>query len=129
MNQKQKFGYTFLGVMIMLVGIGVGSIVSPPLIAQRDGVFGEIKCTKLTVVDEAGKTAIVLGVLENGNHVTVVDKTGKPAIILGVLEDENQLAVFDKTGKPAIALYVPEDGNRLAIYDKTGKTSDWLICH
>ena len=42
MNQKQKFGYTVLGALIMLVGIGVGSIVSPPLIAQRDGVFGEL---------------------------------------------------------------------------------------
>ena len=77
MNQKQRFGYTTLGAVIMLVGIGMVSIVSPPLIAQRDGVFGEIECTKLRVVDKAGKTAVRLSADENGNHVTVVDKMGK----------------------------------------------------
>ena len=50
MNHKQILGYTVLGAMIM--PIGIGSIVSPPLIAQRDGVFGEIECSKLTVVNE-----------------------------------------------------------------------------
>ena len=35
MTQKQKFGYTALGALIMLVGIGVGSIV-----------FAAIGCTE-----------------------------------------------------------------------------------
>ena len=47
MNNKQKFGYTLLGALIMLIGIGVGAIVSPPLIAQRNAVFDEIVCNQL----------------------------------------------------------------------------------
>ena len=57
MNNGQKFRYMILGAIIMLVGIGVGSIISPPLIAQK--AAGEIVCTKLTVVDETGQPAII----------------------------------------------------------------------
>ena len=35
-----------LGAIIMLIGLTVGAIVSPPLIAQRNGVFDEIECSK-----------------------------------------------------------------------------------
>ena len=35
MNLKQKCFYTALGAVIMLIGLGIGAIVSPPLIAQN----------------------------------------------------------------------------------------------
>ena len=98
MNQKQRFGYTFLGAVIMLVGIGLGSIVSPPLIAQRDGVFGEIECTKLRVVDKAGKTAVLLATTEDGNYVTVTNKAEEPAITLIADEVTNRVTIHNKVG-------------------------------
>ena len=58
MNTKQKLGYTIFGAVIMLVGMSVGSILSPTLIAQQNGVFDEIQCTKLTVVNELGEERI-----------------------------------------------------------------------
>lgn len=67
MNNKQKFSYTLLGAVIMLIGIGVGTIVSPPLIAQRDAVFGEIVCNQLKVVDKYGKEAVLLVAREIAN--------------------------------------------------------------
>ena len=121
MNQKQKFGYTVLGALIMLVGIGIGSIVSPPLIAQGDGVFDEIKCTKLTVVDKAGKPAVALATSEDGNRVTVTDKAGKPAFVLSTDEEGNRVTVADKAGKPAVALAANKDGNHVVVIDKAGK--------
>ena len=42
MNCKQKFGYMVLGAVIMLIGLAVGAIVSPPLIAH--GGAGVIGC-------------------------------------------------------------------------------------
>ena len=60
MKQKVNMRDMVLGAVIMLVGLAVGAIVSPPLIAQRAGVFGEIQCTSLTVVDNDGKVAVVL---------------------------------------------------------------------
>ena len=69
MNHRQKFGYMILGAVIMLVGLGVGAIVSPPLIAQRNGVFGEIKCTKLEVVNKYGKPAIRLEAYNDNDSI------------------------------------------------------------
>ena len=76
MNHKQKLGYTVLGAVIMLIGIGVGSIVCPPLVAQRNGVFDEIVCSKLTVVDEMGKVAIRSAALKTGHSILIFDDKG-----------------------------------------------------
>ena len=55
MKRKICVRSMFLGAVIMLIGLMVGAIVSPPLIAQKDDVFGDIQCTKLTVpVDYRG---------------------------------------------------------------------------
>ena len=40
----------------MLMGLAVGVIISPPLIAQRSGGIDEIVCSKLTIVDKYGRT-------------------------------------------------------------------------
>ena len=49
MNTKQKLQYIVVGGVIGVLGMLIGMTVSP-LSAQRDK-FGEIECTKLTVVD------------------------------------------------------------------------------
>ena len=55
LNHRSKIGYTVLGAVIMLFGITVGSIVSPPLVAQRDSSFDEFRCATLTVVGEGSQ--------------------------------------------------------------------------
>lgn len=104
MNHKQKFIYTALGAVIMLLGIGVGSIISPPLIAQRNGTFDEITCRELKVVNEKGKTAIHLGSNEEVNYIYLLDKAGNVAIRLGGDERDNSVSLWDKAGNVAIAL-------------------------
>ena len=122
MNHKQKLGYTVLGAVIMLVGLGIGAIVSPPLIAQSDGVFDEIRCSKLTVVDKNGKPAIVLATIEGLNGVTIFDKAGKIAINLVSLNRRgNSITVANRAGGPAIFLGVTEDGNYVFVVNKAGK--------
>ncbi|MCE2394909.1 hypothetical protein J4G02_10025 [Candidatus Poribacteria bacterium] len=121
MDHKQKLGYTVLGAVIMLVGIGVGSIVSPPLIAQRDGVFGEIECTELIVVDKAGKTAVHLSAREDGNGIAVYDTAGQKAITLTAVELGNSVTVCDKAGKAVVDLIAIEAGKGAVVaYDKAG---------
>ena len=66
-----------LGAIIMLIGLAVGAIVSPPLIAQKDDVFGDIQCTGLTVVDKQGNVAVALDTDEHGGVVRVYDKQGR----------------------------------------------------
>ena len=142
MNYKQKFGYTFLGAVIMLTGICVGSIVSPPLIAQRNGVFEEIQCSKLTVLHKSGKEAIVLeahapgasirirdwlgkravfihgGLKELGNGIIISDKVENPGILIGSDDMENDMVVFDNLGVEAVALHSGKQGNSVRVRDK-----------
>lgn len=68
MNRKQKLGYMVLGAVIMAVGMGLGTVLSPPLIVQRNGVFDEIWCKSLTTVDEKGNEHVTVthGVLIEG---------------------------------------------------------------
>ena len=122
MNHKQKCFYTALGAVIMLIGLGVGALVCPPLIAQRQDVFGEIQCTGLTVVDILGEPAIVLRTDENlGNGVVIHNKAGTPALLFVANEAGNSVAVTDKLGEPAVLLRTSELANRVIVRNPSGK--------
>ncbi len=121
MNHKQKLGYTVLGAVIMLIGIGVGSIVSPPLIAQRNGVFDEIQCTTLTMVDKAGNPAIDLFARDEVNGIIAFDKSGKPAIsLLSAEEGVNGIAIYSPAGEEAVILVATEQQSEIDIYNPAG---------
>ena len=122
MNQKQKCLYTALGAVIMLIGMGVGAIVSPPLIAQREGMLGEIQCTGLTVVDMSGEPAIILRVDEAlGNGIVLHNPQGTPAVLLVADETGNSLALADKSGEPTVLLRTSELANRVIVRNPSGK--------
>jgi len=122
MNHKQKCFYTGLGAVIMLIGMGFGAIVSPPLIAQRNGVLGEIQCTELTVVDMSGAPAIVLRADEVlGNGVVIYNPAGTPAVLLVADGTGNSVAVADQSGEPALLLRTSELANRVIVRNPAGK--------
>ena len=136
MNNKQKLGYTLLGAGIMLVGLTVGAIISPPLIAQRNGVFGKIECTGLTVIDEQGKVAVMLTTAteggKEGSGVYVLDKHENIAVGLGSFKGSfgeankmraNGVVVYDKEGNAAIVIGREEEvsANVVIIANQNGK--------
>ena len=90
MKRKVDVRSMVLGAVIMLIGLMVGAIVSPPLIAQRNGVFDEIQCSKLTVVDKNGNEGVILVGLEEGNGVIIFDENGKTAIELSAFASKPQ---------------------------------------
>ena len=127
MNHKQKFTYTALGAVIMLIGLCVGAIISPPLIAQRNGVFDEITCRMLIVVDQAGKPAISLSASELfGNVIQISDKEGI-AIALAASEDSNVILVQDKAGKGGLHFNASAEENVIRLIDKAGKAAVNLV--
>ena len=122
MNQKQKAFYTALGALIMLIGMGVGAIICPPLIAQREDVLGDLKCTSLTVVDMSGAPAIVLRTDETlGNGIVIHNPAGTPAVLLVAHETGNSVAIADKSGDPAVLLRTSELANRVIVRNPSGK--------
>ena len=122
MNHKQKCFYTGLGAVIMLIGMGVGAILCSPLIAQREDVLGDLKCSSLTVVDMLGKPAIVLRADETlGNGLVIHTSAGEPALLLVADDTGNSVAVADESGKPAVLLRTSELANRVIVRNPKGK--------
>ena len=122
MNHGQKCFYTALGAVIMLIGMGAGAIVSPPLIAQRGDALGDLECTSLTVVNMSGEPAIVLRADEAlGNGVVIHNPAGAPAVLFVADETGNSVAVADKLGEPAVLLRTSELANRVIVRNPAGK--------
>ena len=122
MNYKQKFGYMALGAGILAIGIIIGQVITPDIEAQSNGVFDEIQCTKLTVVDNMGKPAVRLGSYENwGNGVIVYNKQGKGAVRLRSNALGNGVVVYNKQGKEAVILGSDEESNEVVVYNRQGK--------
>ena len=97
MNHKQKLGYMALGAGILAIGIIIGQWGTPDIEAQNKGVFDEIQCKNLIIVDDAGKRAIELG--QNGNDVLIYDRAGQIRIALGRMGSEE---VFTRYGKKGV---------------------------
>ena len=121
MKQKVCVRSMFLGAGIMLIGLVVGAIVSPPLIAQRVIVaqnreFDDVQCKRLTVVDENGNEAIVLEAGKVSNMITINAKYGKGAILINASEQLGSgIAIFDRHGKGGLLVGAYDEGNVIQI--------------
>ena len=128
MNHKQKLSYTVLGAVIMLVGLGLGTIVSPPLIAQKYNLFDEIRCNRITVVDKYDKPAIILSSdEETGNGILLFNQAGKEAAILHTKGDNSSLGIFNQAGITAVSLGASEKGSSLMLSNEEGKMAIALL--
>ena len=144
MNHKQKLGYMALGAGILALGIIIGQAITPNIEAQSNGVFDEITCRSLNVVDKNGNAGIqllavgdtnlivigdnspgtgriYLGTDHGTNGITITDGAGNSAIELKAKEHQNHVQVFDKAKNRAILLNTHEDANAVTIFGKAEK--------
>ena len=126
MNLRNKLCYMVLGATIMLLGIAVESIFSPLSVAQQKQAFGEIECRKLTVVDDKGNPAVILGAVDGG-AILVLDETGNTALSLSSGDAANRVIIYDRTSKPGILLASDDLGNRVTVLDKENNQLVFLI--
>ena len=85
MNTKQKLGYMFVGGALVAVGMAVAVLVVSPVVAQIKGFslpegldkFDTIQCSRLEVVDVAGKARVVLTIGDDGGLVYAIPKDGE----------------------------------------------------
>ena len=75
----------------------------------------------ITLIDEVGRQAIQLLVLEDQNRVAVFDKKGIQAVNLSGGERFNSVDVNDSSGGTAISLFAANIGKGMSIVDKEGK--------
>ena len=116
MNYKQKLGYMVLGAVIMLIGMSVDSILSPPLIAQRSGGIDEIVCSKLTIVDKYGRPAIVLDITEeSGNAIKIFNFEGKHGVHLSA-GGGSHFEMSGSSGKEKFSVFATDLFTTMDIY-------------
>ena len=117
MNTREKFRYMAFGGALVFLGM-VGAMMSP-LTAERDK-FGEIECTRLTVVDADGKMGVLLTTTEHGGSVSAYGKDGKSGASLSITEDGGHVQVKGK-GEGVAAMSINEYGNgAVSTWDKNG---------
>ncbi len=109
---KEKLAYFISGGLLVTVGMTLS-----PVTAQKDK-FGEIECTKLTVVDVDGKPLMALGIEEHGAFVIAGGKDGKSMAFLGIDEYGGRVSVGGKDGQLKAVLNISEHGGRVQVKSK-----------
>lgn len=100
LKRFEKLQYMVIGAVLMAIGIGIGSLFTTPLNAQRNGEFDKITCRSVNVVDKNGNPAVLIGSIESGNSITILNKKGKPAVgIMYHTSEGNALVTFSETGE------------------------------
>ena len=133
MNYKQKFLYFVAGAIVMLIGLGIGAIVSPPLTAQNNGVFDRVICSELFI----GKDIMRPGILmasdpAYGNYLYIHQATGNPdkaAITIGSgIKGTNQITLNNPANKEAINFTANPKLSALFLSNPEGTPGVVLAC-
>ena len=110
-----------LGAVIMLIGLAVRAIVSPPLIAQRNDVFDKITCREIEVIDKDGNEAIRLYTTKHGGDIRMESKDGRIAT-MGIVDESGGSIFLSGKGKSldkrTVSMRTDEDGASLAVSDR-----------
>lgn len=123
MCHRQKLGYMALGAGILALGIIIGQVITPAIEAQSNGVFDNITCRELVVVDKDGEKAIALQSDENENSAIIYRPLKKRANVVAL-----KLASNDWVNQIRISDEIPDGsgiwlfssrlfgGNKLKVY-------------
>ena len=117
MNTREKFRYMAFGGALVFLGM-LGAMMSP-LTAEKDK-FGEIECTRLTVVDADGKTMVSLTTNATGGDVGTYSSDGLSSASLGITEHGGIVTAFGKDGQSAAIVRVDEHGGIVTALGKEG---------
>jgi hypothetical protein len=117
MSFQHKLGYIALGGVIAIVGMVVGSVLTPQLVAQHETV-SNVTCRELTIVDGAGNPIVRLGDGANGGSVEVMHKEGTTVINLGVMDSGGAVGVANIEGEIGVGMRADDGGNDVFVYQK-----------
>ena len=107
------FSWEHWQIKLVYAGFGflftvLGMIVS--FLATRRKKFGNIECTKLSVMDAEGKAKTVLKTDEHGGRVVAHGKNGDSRVVLSIGEHGGKVAARGENGKSLVWLGIGEHG-------------------
>ena len=116
-NWKQALGLMALGSVFTVIGM-----ILSPVTAQRDK-FGEIECTKLTIVDSDGNSMAYLWAGEYGGRLDVFSKkdtSNRAAVFVGKEDGGARYLRGNKANNASsVLIYIGENGGDISIDDKS----------
>lgn len=124
MNHKQKIGYTLLGAFIMLIGMLIANLASPPVTAQSNS---EITCKQLTFVDDKGQPLFTFNTT-SGDTLVIRNKDGKKVLTLDRGIIQHQLTVYDTEEVENVQLGATKHiGGIVRVRNSDGKTTASMV--
>ena len=129
MKRKVCVRSMVLGAGILALGIIIGQWVTPDIEAQNNGVFDEIRCTQLTVVNQTGEPVINLKATQDGGTLGMMDKTRKISAILSIERKNPSLHLSNKKQNASVSLVVDENGGGLLLSGNKMEGSVLLSTH
>lgn len=136
---NEKLAYLLSGGLLVAVGMALS-----PVTAQKDK-FGEIECTKLTVVDEDGIARVLIctdllaAVMDDSDSIrlrVLADKLsssvevrgedGESSVLLGIDALGGRVDVGGKDGKSRVVLRTDANGGLVTARGKDGKSKAGL---
>ena len=109
-NWKVKLFYAGFGSLFGCLFTIMGMLALP--VTAQDGMFSRsfIACTELRVVNEAGKTKVILGWDENGGVVRVYGNNGQSESSLSITGQGGAVTALGEDGKSKAVLGINENG-------------------
>ena len=124
MNFRQKLIYMGFGASLIVLGMLLCSVFSPPLVALENGVFDTVVCKELAIVDKTGNVRIMLGMADKVVAITMHTETGKSNVFLSNGEEGPILSLKSPRGKSEVSLIVHNvAGGNLKTKDMTGRVT------
>ena len=133
MTHIQRSGYMLLGAGLLALGIIIGRMIETRTVVQSGGVFDEIVCRRVTLVDKDGNKAMDLGSSDDAtdvfsNELSFYDKWGNLAMLLYARDSSHGIWVYDDRGNRAFELSTNHDvANRLLLRDKKGSRAVTMV--
>ena len=125
MNTKQKLAYIAIGGLL----VATGMIISP-LNAQKDK-FGEIECTKLTVVDDGGTPRVILTTDFHRDYNDHLIDRKEAEVFIFADEYSANVSVLNSDNKGGSVTLQTHGGGgaSVTVYGKNGYGSVEIISH
>lgn len=124
MNYKQKLAYMVLGAAILALGIVIGQFLTPEIEAQNNDLFDEVRCSKLTVVDEQGRDAIVLSrITDDDRGMIIYNSAGKQGFSVGVSDIGTGLIAYDSQERSLFRLFAIKGVCTLGLFFDNGENA------
>ena len=124
MHLKQKLTFMAFGSILTLAGYLLATPtrdVTAQSETDKATVFDEIVCRKLKIVDENGKTHIVIGADLLGGQISVNHHNGKNAVSIRAFPTGGYISVSNRDGKQGVAINAFSSGGYMIVNNADGE--------